>query len=400
MTSPISAQTIPRPGVAVAASPLSIILVVPKIDLVPAANVTIAPAEDQLTEITSANVLAQLGALAAANAAVQSPIQRAAYDYIETRGSARLWVLPFEVMAAHTAAERATAVVAALDAVRTSPVEKAKLLNDRADVVVVPGETAVGTAANAVIGALRSFCVDNTGLGCAAWVDAGGYAYDNDARPGAAEPTQADVITWEGNNRDINIFSISNRGNVANYNSMWGSVIAAGHVVEYTSTEGFYSNPFSLRHPLRGVLGAEFPAREFNLGDGSSSAVVLNRDNHVGSIVTWNGMNFIEGGETFSALADPRMEFGNNITSHRMIDHARRLAAPFRKLRASERRLASFQTTLQAQLDANYVPGAVRRVSVLRPVINADQMIADFEVFYYGFIKSIVLRALVQTETP
>ena len=176
-TAPISTQIIPRQSSTLQESPLTIIMAIPRTDFVPAGNVLI-PVVDfpvgQLTEITAANV-AMLGAVPGANPGTDTAMARAAYDFIEAGANVHVFALPFEALTADTQAQRSTKVASALSTILGSPVQRKKLPNATADVVLVPRETVDGTAAHPVVTALETVCAPSHGIGGAvALVDAGG----------------------------------------------------------------------------------------------------------------------------------------------------------------------------------------------------------------------------------
>ena len=394
-TAPISAVIERRRTVSLLPSPLVIVLAIPRTDFVPTPDVVIPAANfpaNQLTEITSANV-DHLGTVPAANAATETSLMRAAYDYIEAGASLHVFALPFEVAAADTAAQRNAKVVTALNTTLNSSVERAKLPTDGVDVILVPQETAVGTGADNIYAALEVLC-DSNPLECVALVDAGGLAYDNDARPGNAEPTAADVKLWSGNNRNLRIYAFSNRGDVANYNDMWGSVIAAAHHARYVSRGGVHAHPFNLRDPVLGV-GSIRPLRAFDPGDGSSSAIAVSRDDRVGSIVQYDGVDFIWGGRSYATEDDPRQVLANHIVANRMVKFAKRRMARFLELRARGSNLEGLRLAIEVPLQNLYRPSAVRDVQVRRPVYTNGALTVRMPTAFYGFINSIALTAEV-----
>ena len=99
VTAPISTTVRTRPSHSLLESPLSIILVIPQIDQVPSADFTIDAtkfANSTLTEITEANVDG-VGTVPTANSATETPIGRAAYDFIEAGANVHVFALPFPV---------------------------------------------------------------------------------------------------------------------------------------------------------------------------------------------------------------------------------------------------------------------------------------------------------------
>ena len=395
-TAPISARTIPRSTVTLLESPLTVILALPRTDFV-AANFAIStlPADfpaNQLTEITSANA-DLVGTVPGANAATLTPIGRAAYDYIEAGANVHVFALPFEVAELDDADARAAKVVTALNTTLGSATERAKLPAASVDVIVVPRECTAGTAANAVVLALETLCAPDH-LECVALVDAGGIPYDNDARPGAAIPSAADVKTWSGNNRNIHIYPFSNRGHVSHYNDMWGSVIAAAHHARYVSRNGIWAHPYNLRDPVLGV-GTLTPQRVFDPGDASSAAIAIQRDDWVGSVVQYDGADYIWGGESYAGQEDPRQNIGNQIVANRMVKRAKRTMARFLKLRAHGSRIETLRLSIERPLVDLYVPNAVFDIQVRPPEFSSGGIKVRMPTAFYDFIDSIELTAEV-----
>ena len=394
-TAPISTRIETRPTVTLLESPLTIVLAVPRTDFVPAPNVLIPVVNfpvNELTEITADNV-AHLGAVPAADSDINTPMARAAYDYIEAGANVHVFALPFEVAAVDTAAQRATKVVTALNTTLNSATERAKLPAASVDVIVVPRECTAGTAANAVVTALETLCAPDH-LECVALVDAGDITYNNDARPGAAEPSAADVKTWSGNNRHIHIYSLSNRGHVSHYNDMWGSVIAAAHHARYVSRNGIWAHPYNLRDPVLGV-GTLTPQRVFDPGDASSSAIALERDDLVGSVVQYDGADYIWGGESYAGVEDPRQNIGNHVVANRMVKRARRIMARFLRVRARGSTIETLRLSIERPLVDLYVPNAVQDIQVRPPEFTSGGIKVRMPTAFYDFINSIELTAEV-----
>ena len=395
-TAPITVSVERRPTFTLLPSPLVVILALPRTDFVTVPNVTITAADfpvNQLTEITAANV-DELGTVPGANSATNTSLARAAYDYIESGANLHVFALPFPVDAGDTAVERNGKVVVALNTTLGDSVQRAKLPRDGVDVIVVPGETAIGTAADNVYAALETLC-DSDPLGCVSLVDAGGLAYDNAARPDNAEPTAANVKLWSGVNRNIRIYAFSNRGDVANYNDMWGSVIAAAHHARYVSRAGIHAHPFNLRDPVLGVAGVR-PQRVFDPGDGSSSAIALDRDDRVGSLVLYDGADFIWGGESYATEKDPRQVIANHIVANRMVKFAKRQMARYLRRRATGSNLEGLRLSIEVPLQNLYRPRAVQNVQVRRPVYDSSgKLSVRMPTAFHGFIQSIELTAEV-----
>ena len=393
-TAPVSVEARARRSHSLLESPLTIILVIPQIDQVPEPDVALSAAfpNSTLTEITSSNV-GGLGAVPPANPNTATPMARAAYDYIESGANVHVFALPFPVATADAAAARAGKVVSAINTTLAKSTERAKLPSARADVIVVPRECGVGTVANAVVTQLETTC-DQAHLGCVALVDAGDIDSAPTARPGADSPSLADVQAWAPVNRNIAIYPFSNRGDVSHYDGMWGSVIAAGHAARYTSRRGLWAHPFNLRDPVLGV-GPTEPVRVFDPNDGSSVAVALEREHHVGSIIQYEGPDYIWGARSYSAEPDPRQYLGNHLVANRMLHRSRRTLARFLVDRTKGSTLESLRLSVEKPLQDLYVPGAVQEITALEPVIASGHISIELEVGFYGFIETIKLIAEV-----
>ena len=392
-TAPISVRTERRPTFTLLESPLTIVMAIPANDLIATFALTAGDfPSSQITEVTAANADG-IGTVPGANPSTLTPLARAAYDFIKAGANLHLFVLPFAALAADTQAVRNGNVVAALNAALTSSVQRAKLPTNGVDVLLVPGETTFGTASDSIYSAMEVLCAP-AALECVGLVDAGGYAYDNDARPGAAEPTDADVKLWSGNNRNISIYAFSNRGDVANYNDMWGSVVAAAHHARYVSRNGIWAHPFNLRDPVLGVAGVR-PLRVFDPGDGSSSAIAIARDDKVGSLVQYDGADFIWGGESYETEDDPRQVIANHIVANRATKRAKRIIARFLKRRAKGSTLESLRLSIEKPLQDLYVPNAIRGIQVRRPDFTGGRIRVRMPTDFYDFIDSIELTAEV-----
>lgn len=381
MVSPVNVQVRPRATTVTEISPLSMVLVLPKVELGAQAadDVTLPAADSTLTEITEANKDAQLG--------VEGLAPRM-YDYIESGASVRLWVLPFPVLRADALPARLAKVVTALNALDKTD-ERAKLPNGKVDAIVLPRETAIGQGANVVVAKLKTFGLD-TSLGAVSFVDAGVFA---NRTPTAAEPAQADAIAWENDNADPNVLAVTNRADAAGGSGVFGSIIAAGHWARYTSQYGIHHQPTNLRDVVVGVSNIT-PDRIFNESDGSSAAVVLARE-PLTSIITWNGSHYLWGGKTKFQASDPREELSNNIVAHRIVKEATLDLAPFVGLRATRANLAALQVKLQDDITAGYVPEAIAAVSVGTPILAGGRLSVQMEVQFFDFIDSITLIAEV-----
>lgn len=375
MTTPLQTRIVPRPRVQRESSPLTMVLVTPKIEIA-TANITIGAADNELSEVTDATVDALLGA----------GFARAAYNYIESGSSVRLFVLPFAVDTTdNDPAERLGRVVAALTAME-GEAQKSKLPNRTFDVLALPRESGLGTTAgNIAFTKVKETC---TAFRAQAIVDAGPIAPTGDL---ADTPSDADVATWIGANKDPNILSVTNRGDASNIAGMGGSVIAAGHWATYTSLYGIHAQPTNLRDVVQGVTNID-PVRGFDLLDGSAPAIVLANDpNYASSLITWNGQHYLWGGKTSFPANDARQYFGNNLVANRMVKEAQRDIAPYIGLTSRTRTLESMQIHVQNDLEATYVPGAVASVIARDPVISGNHVSLGLSVQFYDFIESVEL---------
>lgn len=390
VTAPISASIRARPSHSLLESPLTVIMVIPKIDLVPAVDFTAGAAfpVDTLTEITSTNVDG-VGTVPSANPNTDTPLARAGYDFIESGANVHVFALPFTVDSSDNAGTRAAKVASAVNTTLGKAAERAKLPDAAADVIVVPRECGVGSAANAVYTELETIC-DQGHMGCIALVDGGDVVAGPDARPVAANPTVASVQTWAAANRNIAIYAFSNRGDVSHYDGMWGSVIAAGHLARYTAQRGIWAHPFNLRDPALGV-GATAPLRVFDPGDGSSDAVALDRQHYLGSIIQYEGADYVWGGRSYAAARDARQWMSNHVVTNRMLRRSRRTMARFLVDRAKGSTLESLRLSLERPLVDIYVPNAVQDVQVREPTISSGHVSAVIDVGFHEFVESVSL---------
>ena len=393
MVSPITVAVRARPRTIVEASPLTVILVVPQIDEVPTTDVTIGAPANELTSITAANAATMLGVVPAANPGTQTPISRAAYDLIESGATVHLLALPFAVASTDSAAARAGKVASALTTALRDPVQVAKLPEAGADIICLPRETTVSAQAGTIISALRTVCGPQA-LECVAIVDAGDSAAAKDMRPVVANPTQQSVETWAGSNGGLEIYAISNRADVANYQAMWGSVIMTAHHARYASTEGIGTSPYDLVHPAA-AGGNIAPPRVFSLTDGSSSAVVLDRDYEVSSLITHGGSQFIWGGQSGGATDDAREQLANHIVCNRSLGLARRQAAQVVRRRATGDRLQSLRVGIEDAIRHAYVPQYLSAVEVDTPVLAGNILRVVYDLAFYDYIQSVQLTAEV-----
>ena len=378
----------PRPTVTLAPSPLVYVMAIPKIDLVTAVDYTTPLNAGEFTQITEDN-RDTLGVVSANNPATETPMARAAYDFIEANANTAFYALPFDVDSNDSADARSAKCASALTAAFASATERAKLPNGEGDVIIVPRECAVGTASNAVVTALKAICGPRA-RAMVAVVDAGSIGHIPTARAGATEPLIADITTWSTNNGGLTIYPISNRGDVSHYNDMWGSVIMAAHWAHYTSLRGIQAHPANFRDPVLGV-GNPVPTRVYDPSDGTDPATAINRESRVSSITQYNGQFFLYGGQSASAADDPRSDMGNHIVCNRMIKEGRRLLVPFRGLRGTGGNLAGIQNTLQQHLNRLYVPTAAELIEVRNPTINSGLVSVTADAKFFGFIDRVSL---------
>ena len=364
-------------------SPLSFILVVPHTDS-EAVPTTLAAPANELTAITSSNETSQLS----------DGFARKAYDHIELASSSNVFVLPFAVESADTTAERAAKVVAALNVLDTVT-EKAKLPHRGTDFIVVPREVAAEATTSSIFAKLKTFSAD-TSLGAMSIVDAG--PIDATMNKGeATAPTQGEAVTWEQANSDENILIISNRADVAGYDNMWGSVIAAEQMARYSAARGLHAHPFNLRNNVLGVSNIQ-PVRTFDPLDGSSEAVTLAASpNHMTSIVTWEGQHYLWGGSTQNDTSGSALRFvANNLVSKRIKKDAIRDIVPFLGLRGTRRTIEALQGKVERDLQATYIPDAVDRIYVADPVLTGNSVTVTIYVLFHGFIEFVKLVVEVE----
>jgi len=395
MVSPISVSVEARPPARIPASPLTVIMVVPKVDTVPTVDLTIGAPAGELTEITAANVTTQLSAIPSASAATQTGVARAAYDLIEATAAVRVFVLPFAASggAATAGAARAAAIAGAIKAALDDPVQRGKLPETTGvDIIVVPREVGLTTQAPAIVGQLKTSCA---ALECIAIVDAGDSGAAADARPASDKPDAASVKTWSATNGGIAIYGVSNRGDVADYNGMWGSVIMTAHHARWASSEGVGTSPYDLVHELAGV-GTITPGRILDLQDGSSEAVAMDRDDEVSSLVTHAGVHYIWGGRSNAGGAsDPREIIANHAVVNRSVKIARGIASRVVRRRATANRLQSLRVDIERAVAGAYVPDALRSIEAATPVLTGNSLRVPFDLRFWTHIDSVSLVAEV-----
>lgn len=394
MTSRITVNTQAREAIRREVSPVSMILVVPKVEQYPGAadtDITIPAAENTLVRVTSGNEDTVLGA----------GFAKAAYDFIESGAVVDLYVLPFAVDTSDDApANRLPRVTAALDVLDTA-IEKGKLPHRKADVIVLPRETGVvGAAANnPVITKLKTFDDPNTHIGALALCDAGELTIiaGQDQVAVGSGPSQTQVENWENANAGPNIYAVTNRGNVSGYTGMWGSVVVASHVAEGTGRYGIQHNSFNLHgdNVLRGADNFD-PDRQFDPFDGSSEADLLSKPpHHLTSLIDWEGLHYTWGGLSMFPSTDPRQHFSNNLVAHRMVKEAARDMVPYIERRAYPDVLESMRTKIEEDLRATYVPLAAERITAHNPALVGDGLQLLVTVKFYRFIRSIILTVEV-----
>lgn len=385
MTTPLSSRVEARPSTQRTTSPLSAVMVVPKTELGTnpdgSDDTVIAAPDNQLTRITSSNEVSSLA---------PSGFVKAAYDEIELGASVDLFVLPFDVARADSVDARLTKVVAAFTAMNTAA-QKAKLPHNTIDAILLPRESAIegSNPDNAAFNALSTTCAafEAVGVCDAGTISASGSITDT--------PTFADVQTWESQHSDPNIVAVTNRGDVAGYAGMFGSVIYLAHWAEVTSypgsNYGIGAQPSNLRDLVRGVSNIN-PMFAFDENDGSSEAVVLrNEPNHLTSLIEWNGGLYFWGGRTQWPANDPRTYVSNLLISNRIRKEARRDLTSYLMLRGNRSRLAAMQLHVEGDLRATYVPHAVRSIEVVPVTLTAGHASVRVLVGFYDFIESIEL---------
>ena len=383
MVSPLSSRIIARPSTQRTTSPLTAVMVTPKIELAAEAtdDITIGAPDNQLTRITSSNEETSLQATGFA---------KSAYDEIELGASVDLFALPFAVNRADVLEARLTKVSAALTAMNTQA-QKDKLPHNTCDVILLPRETGLSgnSPTNAAFTSLASASAAFEAVGIC---DAGDIAASGDLTD---TPDFASVQSWEEDHSDPNIVAVTNRGDVAGYPGMFGSVIYLAHWAEVTSypgsNYGISAQPSNLRDVVRGVSNIN-PVRAFDETDGSSEAVVLrNAPNHLTSLITWNGATYFWGGRTQWPANDPRTYVSNLLISNRITKEARRDLASYLLLRGKRSRLSAMQLHVEGDLKATYQPGAVRSIQVVEPTLVGGHASVVVLVGFYDFIESIEL---------
>ncbi len=392
MVSPISVSIRARPSLRVQPSPLSILLVVGHIDTVPTTDVTLGAPAGEVTEITAANATTMLGAVPSASPGTQTPLGRAAYDLIEAGSAAHVFVLPFATSDSDNAAARAAKIASALTGALGSSVERSKFPDSGLDMIVLPRETAVA-APGAIVAALKSVAAQGS-LECVALCDAGNAQAAVGARPSAANPTAATVVSWAGANGGIEIYAVSNRGDVPSYDGMWGSVIMAAHHARWASVEGVGSSPYDLSHPLAGASNLT-PARELDLTDGASIAVSLDRDHEISSLTTYEGGHFIWGGLSASTVEDPRQSIANHIVANRSLRIARDQAAQVVRQRATGDLIQGLRVRIEQAIERAFVPRFLADVQVDTPTIAGGVLTVPYELRFDDYIHTVSLQAEV-----
>ena len=275
----------------------------------------------------------------------------------------------------------------------TRPSELEKLPNRSVDFVVLPRETGLGaaSAANPVFAALAGVLGINH-LGAVGLVDGGPL----ETSVLADSPPQADVITWRGNNANANILSVTNRGDVAGYEGMWGSVIAAGHWAYYTAQFGLSHPVANLRDQVLGVSNIT-PARDFD-PDGASAATTLkDSPNFLTSIISWDGSPYLYGGQTGAASEnDPLLDVANRLIANRIVKQGRRDLLPYVGRRGTERLLSSIQLQIQNDLAATYLaPGLVRSIDTQDVTLTGGRASARVDVGFFDIVDTVSLAVEV-----
>ena len=303
MTAPVQVHLSTVAAHTLRPSPLSVVILLPRVDNTPktAGNkVTLDSAFfPALTfkEVHDADVHTdhRLGNVVTADDHNETGIGRAAYDYIEHYANVHFIVLPYEVSDGETGiAARHSAVQTALGAFDSS-VRRANLPGGTCDIIIVPMEGAFGTDAG-FLNKLETVC---SSVGAVGIVDAGGIATFPAAtnRVATNVPGITNIANWIGKTQHLHTYAISNRANISHYNNMWGSVIMAGHHSTTAALQGVGAHPYNLRHPVSGISGAS-PERVFDVTDGSSSAVNLDTQYYLSSIVDYKNAEFIWGGRS------------------------------------------------------------------------------------------------------
>lgn len=383
MATPVTVSLRTRPSVQRDASPITSILVVPKEEIVAgAANVTIGAPDNTLTEITASNLTAQLAS---------SGLVRSAYNHIEALSASRLFVLPFTVDTNDGISARLTKVVAAINRTQQAS-EKAKLPLRGADLMIVPREAGLGTsAANPVFAAVAAAC-GVTQLGAIGLVDAGPYA-DN---PASTEPSQTNVLQWVANNKNGNVMSVTNRGNVAGFDAMYGSVLAAAHIAYYTGLYNLAHSPFNLLDQLRGVSNF-VPVRDFDPFDVSAANTLANSPNFLTSLITEDGSGYLWGGHTGESDENsPLLDVINHLVANRIYKQARQDLTRFVRRRATERLLSQVQVNIQNDLSATYVaPGLVADIDVGNVTLAGGHAEVVVDVQFFDILDTVSLTVEV-----
>lgn len=361
MTAPLNFNIRARESTDVQASPYRMVI------LGPAESGEVTATTNQMTSVTDSTAATLLG--------TTSDLRRW-YDHIEARAAVDIAVLPY--VASTNSANAASNAVSALDSLLNA--QHVAAVGGPPDIVVAPNITGIGTGANSVVSKLETVCA-HASVSAIAIVD----AYHENSSP------QNDVVTWQNNNSGADILAVTNQAIVGS-NNEWGSVIIAGHMAQWSTSEGVGSHPFNLRHPISGI-GTVTPTRVFSLYDGSAAAETL-ADAHLTSIILFDGADYAWGGRlNVSSTGDPREYAGNAVIANRMAKRSTDILARFIGRPISGRLLDTMAHSVERTLTAEFgtlvdgivVPTATRvgsRMARVRPSVR-----------FFGFVESITVNA-------
>ena len=368
VTAPFSVTIRPRPAAAVRSSPYGIIMLIPR-------ETGVVPAVNIITEITDANVVAQLGAA--------TNLGRRWYDHIESKSNVHIAVISFDE------SDPEVNGPLALDALEDS--DQRANMSFSPDILLLPTYPGLVTGASAIIAQAETVCANPSVL-CRAITDAYNPA-------GTGTGTQAEVTTWAAGNAGPHVLSIANDAPAPTVEE-FGSVIIAAHLCQDAAEHGVGTHPFSLSHPITGI-GTPNPVRVFDIDDGSAEAEALAAE-FVTSIIIYDGREYAWNGQLKTdAEGDPREHWGNAVISDRMVKLARRLLAPYYGVQASTGVFGDMADHVRLGLTPVFVEnGLVGSLNVLDPTLSGSTVTVEFEVGFHGYIEAIRLFADIFMQAP
>ena len=298
-----------------------------------------------------------------------------AYNYLTRHTAPHFYALPY----AHSAdaATLATNIRNAITALGSDD-ERVKFTHsfNRPSFAVMPNVGPDSVAANAAITQLKALASDSSLRIAGVFVD-------------GRSATQADAVTWLGNNAGDGLISVMNSGG-----SVPGSIIAASQWTRYLTATNLGLNPIGIDYPVDSP--APTPAWSF-LPDSQTAAAVALARAYGTSIITYNGNHYLWGGKINASVeGSPFESVGARLVTFQMADRieAEMLRYNHTRLTLARRERLFSTAVLIAQEYINL--GEAADVALGTPTLSAGLLSMSMSVSFDEVVRNSELVVSVQ----